>query len=78
MRYLKPKFLAIYAAVMAFALSAVSFAAAEGTSPEYSKLTSGITGELDTIVPIVLVALGTVMGISFAIKWASKRFGGAK
>ena len=46
--------------------------------PEYSKLTEGITGELDVIVPIVLVALGTVMGISFAIKWASKRFGGAK
>jgi hypothetical protein len=56
----------------------VSFAAAEGTAPEYSKLTSGITTELSTIVPIVLVALGTVMGISFAIKWASKRFGGAK
>jgi hypothetical protein len=78
MRYLKTRFLAVYAAVAALCLSAVSMASAEGITPEYSKLTSGVTSELGLVVPIVIVALGSIIGISFAIKWASKRFGGAK
>lgn len=71
----KAKAVLVLAAISALVLAfGAQFAAAEG--PEYSKLTSGVTSEFDTIIPIVLTAIGLLLGITFAIKWAVRKFGG--
>lgn len=59
------------------ALCALVFSSLAGAvPPEYSKLTEGVTSEFSVIIPIVLLALGTIIGIAFAIKWAVRKFGG--
>lgn len=64
-------------AVSLMALSALAFAsAAMAEAPEYGKLTEGVSTEFGVIIPIVLTALGTIIGIAFAIKWAVRKFGG--
>ena len=69
---------ALFGAVSAvMALAALSFSSLAGAlAPEYGKLTEGVTSEFNVIVPIVLVALGTLVGIAFAIRWGVRKFGG--
>lgn len=70
--------LQVFALVAAcMALASMAFASMAGAvAPEYSKLTEGVTTEFAVIIPIVLLALGTIIGIAFAIKWAVRKFGG--
>lgn len=70
---LKLRVAAVMAAVAVLAMSLPAFASA---TVDYSKLTEGVTGEFETILPIILTAIGLLLGITFALKWAVRKFGG--
>ena len=55
---------------------AVGAQSAFATGPEYGKLTENIVSEFDVILPLVLAAIGTLLAITFAVKWAVRKFGG--
>lgn len=81
LRTLRARLTLVGLAVMVFALSIPSLAAAcgkegEPACPEYSKVLTPIENEFTTVVPLVLVALGLIVGVTFGVKWLLRRFGG--
>jgi hypothetical protein len=76
LRSWKAKGVLLVACMASFALAIAGTAMAE--PPEYSKLTDGVKTEFGVIVPIVLAALGLIIGIAFAIRWGVRKFGGVR
>lgn len=71
-RSLKARATAIALSVTAFAMALPAMAGAV----EYKKVLEPIETEFTTVVPLVLVALGLIVGVSFGVKWLLRRFGG--
>lgn len=66
----------ITAAVLFVAVGLMALPTFASATVDYSKLTEGVTGEFETILPIILTAIGLLLGITFALKWAVRKFGG--
>jgi hypothetical protein len=72
-RAYKGKVAALLALSAVFVMAFAQAAFATGVEPEYSKLTTGVTDELGTIVTPLLIALGAVLAVSWGVRFLYRR-----